>query len=495
MRIRLFRRTPWVAVLMGLLLGVGGTLRAQPFADVPTNHWAYDAIAELAAKGLIEGYPDGTFKGNQPLTRYEMAMVVARIIARIEAIPTPPPPEVRRADLDAVRRDLTAATGRIAVTERDIAALQRLVNEFRAELQALGVRVTALEEELQALRARLDQTRITGTLEWWYTANQTPAVPPDLIFGPRIRVTYTGAVAPDVRVLLRARYISRTAPAPQNALDFDRGYLQLDRFLGMEGLQLRAGRDVVVLGPVGFLLDEDYYNDNRTGIFLRWQLGALSLLGFSQYSDPNQTNPATLLGGRLAYTLLPGWTVGLNLRTDSDPSSTLQRGLGWGADLRAELWGGVTLTVEYAQYRNDTTSQVGNYGYGELAVNLAQLTPWERAPRVALWYKNLDPYLLPPLPSPRGEFASPDFFGTLDPNADLSAWGLRLDWPLTDALAAWGLGEFGNYKSTGIPYALYELGVTWTLAAGTSLSVYYTSIAVNNVATNQVVGAYLFTSW
>ncbi|MCS7173805.1 MAG: hypothetical protein N0A24_10645, partial [Armatimonadetes bacterium] len=367
--------------------------------------------------------------------------------------------------------------------------------EFRAELQALGVRVTALEEELQALRARLDQTRITGTLEWWYTVNQTPAVPPDLIFGPRIRITYTGTVAEGASVLLRARYISRTAPPPQNALDFDRGYLQLDRFLGVEGLQLRAGRDVVVLGPIGFLLDEDYYNDNRTGVFLRWRLGGLEFLGFAQYADPNQANPATLLGGRLAYALLPGWTVGVNLRGDTDPSGTLQRGLGWGADLRAELLSGVVLTGEYVQYRNDATGQVGNYGYAELALNLAQLSPWERAPRLVLWYKNLDPYVLPAAPAPRGEFASPDFFGTLDPNADLSAWGLRVDWTLTDALSAWGLGEFGNYKSTGVPYALYELGVTWNLAANTSLSVYYTNIAVNNVTTNQVFGAYAFTSW
>ncbi|MDR7563434.1 MAG: S-layer homology domain-containing protein [Armatimonadota bacterium] len=483
------------AVVLALVLALVAPGFTQPFADVPTNHWAYDAIAELAAKGLIEGYPDGTFKGNQPLTRYEMAMVVARIIARIEAIPTPPPPEVRRADLDAVRRDLGAAVGRISVNERNIATLQRLVNEFRAELQALGVRVTALEEELQALRARLDNTRITGTLEWWYTANQTPTLPPDLIFGPRVRIIYTGAVAEDVSVLLRARYISRTAPPPQNLLDFDRGYLQLDRFLGMEGLQLRAGRDVVVLGPIGFLLDEDYYNDNRTGVVLRWQLGGLSFLGVAQYADPNQTNPATLLGGRLAYTLLPGYLVGVSLRSDTDPSGTLQRGLGWGADLRAELLGGVTLTAEYANYRNDTTGQAGNYWYAEVALNLAQLTPWDRAPRIALWYKNLDPYVLPPLPAPRGEFASPDFFGTLDPNADLNAWGLRLDWTLTDALSAWGLGEFGNYKSTGIPYALYELGITWTLAANTSLSLYYTNIAVNNVATNQIVGAYVFTSW
>jgi len=123
---------------------------AQPFADVPTNHWAYDAIAELAAKGLIEGYPDGTFKGDRAMTRYEMAMVVARLLARIESIqipapapppPPPPPPQVTRADLDAI---------------------SRLVNEFRAELAALGVRTTAIEEELNAIKARLDNVRITG---------------------------------------------------------------------------------------------------------------------------------------------------------------------------------------------------------------------------------------------------------------------------------------------------------------------------------------------
>lgn len=183
-----------------LVVALVAPVVGQPFADVPTNHWAYDAIAELAAKGLVEGYPDGTFKGNQPLTRYEMAMVVARIIARIEAIPTPPPPEVRRADLDAVRRDLTAATGRIAASERTIATLQRLVNEFRAELQALGVRVTALEEELSALRARLDNTRITGIFDTLYVSPSYNAsiggisfsstAPGGQFFLPRIRLTY-----------------------------------------------------------------------------------------------------------------------------------------------------------------------------------------------------------------------------------------------------------------------------------------------------------------
>src|SRR3989442_1119521 len=47
-----------------LVLAVASPAFAQPFADVPTDHWAFDAIAELAAKGIIEGFPDGTFKGD-----------------------------------------------------------------------------------------------------------------------------------------------------------------------------------------------------------------------------------------------------------------------------------------------------------------------------------------------------------------------------------------------------------------------------------------------
>ncbi|GEM_PF-637326 len=136
-----------VIAAAALVFAVVAPAFAQPFADVPTNHWAYDAIAELAAKGLIEGYPDGTFKGDRAMTRYEMAMVVARLLARIESIqiPAPTPPEVTKADLDAINR---------------------LINEFRAELAALGVRVTAIEEELNAIKARLDNVRVTGGLRF-----------------------------------------------------------------------------------------------------------------------------------------------------------------------------------------------------------------------------------------------------------------------------------------------------------------------------------------
>jgi len=138
---------------------------AQPFADVPTNHWAYDAIAELAAKGLIEGYPDGTFKGDRAMTRYEMAMVVARLLARIESIqiPAPIPPQVTGADFNALKN----------MTQANFDTITRLVNEFRAELAALGVRTTAIEEELNAIKARLDNVKVTGGLRFREDVGQT----------------------------------------------------------------------------------------------------------------------------------------------------------------------------------------------------------------------------------------------------------------------------------------------------------------------------------
>jgi len=66
---------------------------AGPFTDVPTDHWAYDAIDKLQSEGFVEGYPDGTFRGNRSFTRYEMAMVVARIwdrlVSELEALQRP----------------------------------------------------------------------------------------------------------------------------------------------------------------------------------------------------------------------------------------------------------------------------------------------------------------------------------------------------------------------------------------------------------------------
>ncbi|WP_437127846.1 S-layer homology domain-containing protein, partial [Pyramidobacter piscolens] len=84
---------------------------ANPFSDVPMNHWAYDAVEQLSAKGILEGYPNGTFKGNRAMTRYEIATMVARMMA---------------------------AGG---LSGEDLEKLKALVVEFQPELEALGVKV------------------------------------------------------------------------------------------------------------------------------------------------------------------------------------------------------------------------------------------------------------------------------------------------------------------------------------------------------------------
>ena len=115
---------------LGSLLALGQGVSATPFSDVPANHWAYQAIQSLAADGLVEGYPDGKFKGDRPLTRYEMAVLVARVIAKLQA------------------------NGAGYASKADLDKLQKLIDALKDELDSLGVRVTNLEDALDALDKR-----------------------------------------------------------------------------------------------------------------------------------------------------------------------------------------------------------------------------------------------------------------------------------------------------------------------------------------------------
>ena len=78
------KKTLSAALTTALVIGAASTTfaAANPFADVPADHWAYDAVSQLAADGVIEGYGDSTFKGNRNITRYEMAQMVAKAKAK-----------------------------------------------------------------------------------------------------------------------------------------------------------------------------------------------------------------------------------------------------------------------------------------------------------------------------------------------------------------------------------------------------------------------------
>lgn len=121
------------------------SLRAAPlFPDIPDHHWARDAVAALAAKGLLEGYPDGTFKGDRAASRWETALLVARLLAKMEQ-------------------------GHASfATSAELEELRKLVNALRQELDALGVRVQSLEEGVDGLNQRvteLERISFYGYLE------------------------------------------------------------------------------------------------------------------------------------------------------------------------------------------------------------------------------------------------------------------------------------------------------------------------------------------
>ena len=110
--------------------------QAGPLSDVPLNSWAYDAVNQLAKDGIIKGYPDGKYKGNRPMTRYEAAVLAYRAVDMIES-------------------QITAGK---AVEKADINAANKLLKAFGAELKAVEEHVEALQKQANATDKSLGAT-------------------------------------------------------------------------------------------------------------------------------------------------------------------------------------------------------------------------------------------------------------------------------------------------------------------------------------------------
>src|SRR5690606_6459683 len=106
----------FMSVLMIWTMSAPAWAQVNPFSDLRSDHWAYDSVVKLAAAGLVEGYPDGTFGGDRMFTRYEMAMVFARVLANFERLID----ERVEQGLDMRTADLEAE---IAATRSDLSAL------------------------------------------------------------------------------------------------------------------------------------------------------------------------------------------------------------------------------------------------------------------------------------------------------------------------------------------------------------------------------------
>ncbi len=494
-----------LVVLAALVFSVyAPRVQAQPFADVPTDIFAFDAVAELAAKGIIEGYPDGTFKGDRAMTRYEMAMVVARILARIEAIKIPPPPAAPPA----------------GVAPADLAAVQRLVNEFRAELAAQGVRVTAVEEELAALRAKLSNVKFTGDVSIRY--NWFPSPPTSSTTGVptafyRNRTTFVGQAAPNVKATARINtgacllgastcgasrfsFDTTLANASHELVSFDRAYLDADLY----GVSWRVGRQGYSLAPVGIqgyglLFDPQSQCcggvGSADGLLVKgsfasfpWEVGvwrAGTGTGTGSFGD-------FWTGTISASNLIPGWTfrvAGLGqYRNGSSPALANTTDTGYSADVSGTLIPGVGLGAAWATFAGYTTptTTVSSSAYQVWVTldlsRLAGLSMW--SPTLGLQYKNYGATTLPPIPTFSG--ATTDVQQTQQWN--FQGWAADLTLKITPALSGEVEYESGNTVITPTSAVTeWYANLTYTLAPRTTIGLNYFS---QNVAGAPTVNFY-----
>ena len=186
-----------LVLAMAMALGVtASAYAANPFSDVPAGHWAYDSINKLAAAGVIEGYGDTTFGGDKLMTRYEMAQIVAKAMAK-------------GANVD------------------------KLAAEFADELDNLGVRVANLEK-------KADNVKITGETRYRYWDNDYNTKDDKSTDALRTRIWVTGEINDDwsYKGMLENIQSFQHSDSGEETTKFQRAYV--NGKLG--GLAVTAGR-------------------------------------------------------------------------------------------------------------------------------------------------------------------------------------------------------------------------------------------------------------
>ena len=199
-----------LVLAMAMALGVtASAYAANPFSDVPAGHWAYDAVNKLAAAGVVDGYPDGTYGGDKLMTRYEMAQIVAKAMAK-------------GANVD------------------------KLAAEFADELDSLGVRVANLEK-------KADNVKITGNIRASYRSGDSS----DAYGKLRTRLFVNGQINEDWTYTGRFQneqtYVSDHDQDEDDSVDLNWAYVSGK----VGGVKVDAGRQNFKT-HTGYILDSEY---------------------------------------------------------------------------------------------------------------------------------------------------------------------------------------------------------------------------------------------
>ena len=337
------------------VLGVTTAFAANPFSDVTPDSWAYQAVSQLANAGIVNGYPDGTFKGQNNITRYEMAQMVAKAMANQD-----------RANAEQQ------------------AMINRLADEFSNELNNLGVRVARLED-------RVGNVKVTGDARLRYQDAEHDSSK----FDARARVQFNAKVNDRTDAVVRLSSgnfeLGDSTTGGKADAQIDRAYvnhkfgervsLKAGRFnqvIGgglafdgtFDGAQLNAGNDKIqaqaaygymVSGDVGSLVNKTKV-DPTTGDIV-WD-NSLS-------KSENVTNTYLGLNGKVGKHTMVG---GFYNRVNQDTAKGYKNIYGFNADANFDkVWvGGEWLKDSHV---DNSTAWTAGLGYGNY--NIAKKGSWD----------------------------------------------------------------------------------------------------------------------
>ena len=230
-----------IAAAAALTAGVSA-FAANPFSDVSTDDWAYQAVSDLSDQGVVEGYPDGTFKGERNITRYELAQIIARLMAKED-------------QLNAEQR----------------ATLDKLAGEYADELANLGVRVSNLEKKV-------------GNLYWSGDARmryQSKSLDQKDGWNGRIRINVKGQVNDSTYV--QGRFLNEMDFKGNDTSSTSMDQLYVNHNFGKD-VSVRLGRQPISFGDQAGWLNNGH--DGYDGGQIAYNNGKLSLAtGYGQFNS------------------------------------------------------------------------------------------------------------------------------------------------------------------------------------------------------------------
>ena len=239
-----------LAAVAALTAGVSA-YAANPFSDVSTDHWAYQAVADLSAQGVVEGYPNGTFQGEKHITRYEVAQIVARLLAQ-------------ESQLNAQQK----------------ATVEKLAAEYADELNNLGVRVSNLEN-------KVGNVTWTGDARVKFERDEAQKADKDKYETYKGRVRLNLAAQANPQVTVKAQLEADMNFKSDKDADFGKVSVKKlhAEYAPVAGLTIDAGRTDATLG------NGTFYDSDFNGVVASYDMGKFDVqAGYGRFVDAEPAN-------------------------------------------------------------------------------------------------------------------------------------------------------------------------------------------------------------